>query len=54
MYVSRYKICVKVEKEFNKLNTQQNISIKSIKEIDKNFIENIENILSVQSVDWTL
>lgn len=48
------KICVKVEKEFNKLNTQSNINIKSIKEIDKNFIENIENILSNQNVDWTL
>lgn len=48
------KICVKVDKEFNKLNVQSNIDIKSLKEIDKSFIENLKNILSKEKVDWTL
>lgn len=48
------KICVKIEKEFNKLNVQSNINIKSIKEIDRDFIKNLENILSDQISDWTL
>lgn len=48
------KICVQIEKEFNKLNTQSNINIKSLKEIDKNFIEDLKNILSKEKVDWTL
>jgi hypothetical protein len=48
------KLCVKVEKKFNTLNVQSNVNIKSIKEIDKDFILNLENILSTENVDWTL
>jgi len=50
----RGKICVKVTKEFNNLNIQSNIDIKSIKEIDKGFIQNLENILSKEKVVWVL
>jgi hypothetical protein len=48
------KVCVKINKQFNKLNVQSNIDIKSIKEIDKIFMQNIENIFSEQGVDWSL
>jgi hypothetical protein len=40
------KVCVKVSKDFNKLSVQSNVEIKSIKEVDKTFISNLENILS--------
>lgn len=48
------KVCVKVEKDFNKLLTQSNIVIKSIKELDSTSLNSLENILTNGKGEWTL
>jgi hypothetical protein len=48
------KVCVKIEKEHNKLMIQPNLVIKTIKEIDDSFIKSIQNILVEEKGDWVL
>ncbi len=48
------KICVRVEKEYNKLMTQSDLNIKTIKEIDSFTINSIKSIFDGGEGEWVL
>jgi hypothetical protein len=48
------KISVVVDKDYNQQINQSGLRIKTIKEIDSNVLQNIENILQEGNTDWVL
>ena len=48
------KISIVVDKDHNQQINQSGLRIKTIKEVDSNVLQNIENILQGDNTDWVL